>query len=508
MWLYAFVTDSKQVQEEAAVRLRSAKKFAELEYAKVTKQKSKPDPNQLLDISITFAETQLLTAFHQMSASHEYAKACLGLSSAWNLVQDTEKILSSSSADSLDPDLVLLLEFDLGLFLFFLSFLPDVLGPAAKLLSILGFRGDRERGAAYLWKVAQSNSLRSGFAYSILIAKYLFLSENVFPMKTKKSDLQFAIEGIDQALNRWPESLSFLALKGVSLRRTGQHQASVDLFKQLCEIYSSQGVDDSMPRLNIGEGYLNLMQWDSAIEIFTQVEKSTNYLRPYVASIYKAACLIMKNDGSDELAHDVIADALKLANKAGDNETKVFCDRLSNNARMFFFFPFSLHLIAILIHLFCSNTDAAYWEVLLDHEEFYWASAEEYQNVQQKLVEFSTILGINATDKGETATTKKFKHKQKQKEGNFLVYNFLQARVSRQLGNNEEAVVFYNKAISRQGHGKLHKSAFWQAHFELADLQFELGNKEEAVTLLKKSVKDGNSARIKSAAKAALQTLA
>merc|ERR1711982_237548 len=105
-----------------------------------------------------------------MSATFDYTKSCMNLSKSWNYIQDAEKLAKN---DGVDEELLLLLEFDLGLFLFFLSFLPDVLGFAAKLLSILGFKGDRERGFQYLDKVAHSDSIRSPFAYSILSAKYL-----------------------------------------------------------------------------------------------------------------------------------------------------------------------------------------------------------------------------------------------------------------------------------------------------------------------------------------------
>lgn len=266
-----------------------------------------------------------------MSASYNYPKACLGLSKSWGIIQDAEKL---SREKGVDEDLLLLLQFDLGLFLFFLSFLPEVLGFGARLLSLLGFKGDREKGFGYLDKVAHSDSIRSPFAYSILVAKYLYMAENVFPLDVETSNLASANRSLDEILAICPEGLGFLTLKGICLRRYGKHLEANEIFQDICNKYQSKNIDDSLPKLNLGNGHFNVFNWQDACELFSTVEKSEAYLRTYNASMFKGVCQLML--GNADQAHETMNEALKSGKN--DAEFKSMCERYTNNACMLFLF--------------------------------------------------------------------------------------------------------------------------------------------------------------------------
>jgi hypothetical protein len=141
---------------------------------------------------------------------------------------------------------------------------------------------------------------------------------------------------------------------------------------------------------------------------------------------------------------------------------------------------------------------------LIDRDEFAFESTEHRDAVQQKLAEFADVYGINAQDRGESPFTKRFKHTRKQRESNALVLFVLLARMQKILGNPAEALTQYAKANSIKPSGDFEKNLYWQAQFEQADIHFSAGNKEETVATLKKIAKEGNSSRIKHAARKAL----
>jgi len=475
-WFWAFITDNKELQAEASKRLKESKKVAQENYKNAQKLKGKDVEviNQQIESLIIYGECILFQAFHQMSATYDYAKACMGLSKSWGYIQEAEKL---SQKEGVDEDLKVLLEFDLGLFLFFLSFLPEVLGFAARLLSLLGFKGDRDRGFSYLDKVAQSDSIRSPFAYSILAAKYLYMAENVFPMDPETSNLASARKALDDILVKCPDGLGFLTLKGICLRRLGKHQDANEIFQDICKRYQEKNVDDSLPRLNHGNGHFNMFHWQEASELFSQVEKSETYLRTYNAMMFRGACQLMS--GEMDAAHETMAVALKVGKS--DDDFKSFAERYVNNAH------------------------AAFWETLIERNEFVWESNEDIEKAQTLLKDFQADMGINATDKGETKITKKLKHSRKTRESNQMLYHYSQARISSLQGDTENAIKhFAIVSNNMKPKGTFEKNMYWQSVFEYADLQYKAGKKSEALDLLKKIVKDTHSVRFKNAAAAGI----
>mmetsp|Transcript_115481 Transcript_115481/g.172544 ORF Transcript_115481/g.172544 Transcript_115481/m.172544 type:complete len:526 (+) Transcript_115481:35-1612(+) len=480
LWFWSFITDNKKLQGEAAVRLKASKKIAEANHKAAQKLKGKEPEvlNQQIEGLIIYGEVILFQAFLQMSASFDYARACMGLSKAWGYVQEAEKL---SREEGVDEDLILLLQFDLGVFLFFLSFLPEVLGFAARLLSLMGFKGDREKGFGYLDRVAHSDSIRSPFAYSILAAKYLYMSENVFPISPDTTNLANARTALDEVLVKCPDGLGFLTLHGICLRRFGKHEEANTIFRDICSRYQAKNVDDSLPRLNLGNGEFNMFHWQEASDLFSTVEKSETYLRTYNASMFRAICELQQGDV--DAAHNTMTAALKSGKNDGD--FKCFAER------------------------YVGNPHSGFWETLIERDELNWDSQEAFQTAQNLLNDFKNDLGINATDKGETAVTKKLKHDRKTKEWNVMLSHFVQARLDSHNGNVEGAIKNFTAVInSMKAKTDFEKTMLYQSYFECADLHYKQGNKADAQDLLKKVSKDAHSSRFKSAASSALAYIA
>ena len=329
----------KSTQEETSLRLAAARKIADAEKKKAFKVKGKGPEllNQHTEATIVYGEALLFSSFHQL-VLHDYAKAILNLKESYTLFKEFEKSIEGVE-DKIDPDLYILLKFDLGMFMFFLSLLSEVLGPATrKLLKMIGLKGDQEKGLQYLNEVINSNSIRSGFAYSILCTKFLLLGEaQIIP--GKQSELERGMELTLVASSKFPLSLSFNLLHGAVLRMQGSHLEAAAQFEESVARLAAKNYDTAAARINVAHCYANMGEWDRAIQMYQEVEASNNYVYPYAATLYKGLNLVMK--GKEEEGHEAIQSALKLGKD--DSEFKYLAERYNNNGFFGFFEYLYMH---------------------------------------------------------------------------------------------------------------------------------------------------------------------
>lgn len=479
-WLLALVCDINTHQATATERLRAAKKVGEHQKKAAFKRKAetKADLEAQVDSLLVFGEACMLSGFHQMTSTYDYTKAVMNLKAAWGAFQDVEKLLG---AGDVDQELVHLAHFDLGMFLWFLSLLPEFLGPAAKLLALVGFKGDSERGIAYLEEVAASSSLRAPFATVILVVRSLYLPMRAFPyVRSEDPNVVKGKELLATMEQRWPTGFAGLLVRGIGLRKLGELDEAKAVFENLTQLLQGQGIDPAVARVQTGLCYAKLTQWGAAGECFAACQEDKAYIRPYTPMFLRGLCMIQQKNDAE--GHQLINTAIKLAKKAKDSEFTAVAEKFTSNGFMGIF------------------------EVMWSRGEFSYKGNSEDALIAS-LDEMAGVLGINATDRGETATTKKYKHSAKEKAANALILNATKGILHRLKGQDDEALKFLTKATNLVPHGKPQKVAFWSAHFEAADIHFEAGNKEEAAQLLKKAATNANTSRLKNSARQALAKL-
>ena len=76
--------------------------------------------------------------------------------------------------------------------------------------------------------------------------------------------------------------------------------------------------------------------------------------------------------------------------------------------------------------------------------------------------EISNKLGINAESRGETPTTKKYKHTKKQKESHVITLNAVKGKLLRLQNRNEEALAHFNRMLLLKPVGKVEKNIYWE----------------------------------------------
>merc|ERR1712000_665400 len=211
-------------------------------------------------------------------------------------------------------------------------------------------------------------------------------------------------------------------------------------FQDICNKYQSKNIDDSLPKLNLGNGHFNVFNWQDACELFSTVEKSEAYLRTYNASMFKGVCQLML--GNADQAHETMNEALKSGKN--DAEFKSMCERYTNNAY------------------------AGFWETLIDRNELFWSSQDDLDKAQALLKEFQSDLGINAQDRGETQITKKYKHSSKTKESNRMLYHFVQANLDKHNKITASAIKHFTIICENlKPKSSLEKIMLWQSHLNV-----------------------------------------
>ncbi|CAG8539021.1 3587_t:CDS:10 [Funneliformis mosseae] len=182
-------------------------------------------------------------------------------------------------------------EFGYGTCNLVLSFMP---GKIIKIISAIGYKGNKELGLELLNASLKGRGIRSPLASLLFVTSYTMLT-SFSPSTLGQDNIPKAEEYIRDALNQFPGSDFFTFFAGRNLRLKRDLDASTEAFISVNHNLK-EGFGVELRRLcdyELGMNYAMTLQWEKAVECF-DILATENYWSPAFFRYFQAACLEMQ----------------------------------------------------------------------------------------------------------------------------------------------------------------------------------------------------------------------
>ncbi|CAJ0867945.1 10546_t:CDS:2 [Entrophospora sp. SA101] len=248
------------------------------------------------------AESVLLIALIQLlqESMVSYVKAGLNLRKGYKNYETVWNEINRPGFNTpLDKHTQGGIEFGYGTCNLVLSFLP---GKIIRIISAIGYRGNRELGLELLDAALKGRGIRSPLASLLFAASYSIMT-SFAPSVLGSDNIPKAESYIRDALKQFPGSDFFSFFEGRNLRLKREIDASTSSFKSVNHSLST-GFGAELRRLcdyELGMNYSMTLQWDNALECFNNLANE-NYWSPAFFRYFQAACLEMLNRKDEAIA--------------------------------------------------------------------------------------------------------------------------------------------------------------------------------------------------------------
>ncbi|CAG8537216.1 9602_t:CDS:10 [Funneliformis caledonium] len=176
-------------------------------------------------------------------------------------------------------------EFGYGTCNLVLSFMP---GKIIKIISAIGYKGNKELGLELLNASLKGRGIRSPLASLLFVTSYTMLT-SFSPSTLGQDNIPKAEEYIQDALNQFPGSDFFTFFAGRNLRLKRDLDASTEAFISVNHNLK-EGFGVELRRLcdyELGMNYAMTLQWEKAVECF-DILATENYWSP---AFFRFACM-------------------------------------------------------------------------------------------------------------------------------------------------------------------------------------------------------------------------
>lgn len=190
-------------------------------------------------------------------------------------------------------------EFGYGTCNLVLSYMP---GKIIKIISAIGYRGNKELGIELLNACLKGRGVRSPLASLLFVTSYIMLT-SFSPSTLGPDNIPKADEYIQDALKQFPGSDFFTFFEGRNLRLKRDLDASTEAFISVNHNLK-EGFGVELRRLcdyELGMNYSMTLQWEKAAQCFDTLAKE-NYWSPAFFRYFQAACLEMQGKKKEAIA--------------------------------------------------------------------------------------------------------------------------------------------------------------------------------------------------------------
>ncbi|CAB4380674.1 unnamed protein product [Rhizophagus irregularis] len=190
-------------------------------------------------------------------------------------------------------------EFGYGTCNLVLSFMP---GKIIKIISAIGYRGNKVLGIELLNASLKGRGIRSPLASLLFVTSYTMLT-SFSPSTLGPDNIPKAEEYIQDALKQFPGSDFFTFFAGRNLRLKRDLDASTEAFISVNHNLK-EGFGVELRRLcdyELGMNYAMTLQWGKAAQCFDTLA-TENYWSPAFFRYFQAACLEMQGKKKEAIA--------------------------------------------------------------------------------------------------------------------------------------------------------------------------------------------------------------
>eukprot|EP00002_Diphylleia_rotans_P019256 TRINITY_DN3727_c0_g1_i1.p1 TRINITY_DN3727_c0_g1~~TRINITY_DN3727_c0_g1_i1.p1 ORF type:complete len:607 (+),score=155.24 TRINITY_DN3727_c0_g1_i1:48-1868(+) len=328
-FLKALMTFAEQDFEEAAEQLQYTQELATslLEkpsmltsigrfFGAVSKPKATPS---YLDNTLVLAESYLLRSmlllFQESIIS--YVKAGLGLRRGWNNYEECFRTISEVEKDksfALSPDTWSGIQFGFGNFNMVISMLPAKI---LRIVSALGYPGDRVVGLSELNKALSNNGARSPLA-GLSLLFYHIIYPSFFCPPNVDFHITEAERILKQELSKYPTSAVHIMAEGRLARLKKDIDGSIVSFEKAIKIQDQFKQLQHVCFYDVGWSHIFNLEWGKAKVYFQSLLAESEWSKAFY-SYMVALCLL--DEGQTERADYLLSTIPSLVNRTYGGRT-------------------------------------------------------------------------------------------------------------------------------------------------------------------------------------------
>ncbi|KAL0481603.1 tetratricopeptide repeat protein [Acrasis kona] len=249
--------------------------------------------NFKLDLEAARAEALLnkgINLFHtgaHVNGAYQLRKSWKRYESLYKECQK-RKGLERHNEQFLHPDLVNVINYGVGTFLFLVGFLPSAI---TTVLSWIGFKADRELGLSLLQETCEQSLLAGPAASTILSINYLFIPRAFSKRGEGLKNFEPIMHSI---LKQFPSGSIFLLMAAHYYRKSGDIETSVTVLERSIE--SARNAFDVMPSMymfELSQSLIIIENYKRAAELLEKIcldENNKNFDLRGVAALELAVC--------------------------------------------------------------------------------------------------------------------------------------------------------------------------------------------------------------------------
>eukprot|EP01119_Soliformovum_irregulare_P010697 TRINITY_DN2637_c0_g1_i1.p1 TRINITY_DN2637_c0_g1~~TRINITY_DN2637_c0_g1_i1.p1 ORF type:complete len:539 (+),score=177.16 TRINITY_DN2637_c0_g1_i1:53-1669(+) len=251
------------------------------------------------DVRLVVAEGLMSRALMQFGLGN-YVKGAYNLRKSWKKFEKLFKEIENSKDHQYPLDLVDIAKHSVAVFYFLVSFTP---GTLLKVLELIGFVADREKGMTYLQSTVDHNGIKAPLASLFLSFNYLVLPRG---FSKKEENLEGARKIIDTINQRYKTGSFPLMMSGVYNMKSGNLEEATNYFRQTIEAAKViTPKPATMHGINLGFCLVALGRVEEASKAFEElVHVADEFDGKAMSALALAACY--KNLGRDAEAGELM----------------------------------------------------------------------------------------------------------------------------------------------------------------------------------------------------------
>lgn len=239
-----------------------------------------------LDARVVQGDSLYMTAILQMTRDAKIT-GILNLRKSWKAFEATQKLLPTNASTSDDPalaELVRCVEFGNGIFLWAISIIPKKF---LKLVQLVGFKADRDKGLAYLKRAHDGAGVRGPYGTMLLLVNNLLLPRGLADVSQYLAEANTLIEGTSA---KFPNGSLFQVMGSHCRRKMCDVDGGVEFMERAIKSCSSLKQAPLIYRYELANCYCMKLDFKAAVPLYEELIKMPDFQVRVIAAVQLACC--------------------------------------------------------------------------------------------------------------------------------------------------------------------------------------------------------------------------
>jgi len=218
---------------------------------------------------IITADSLLSKAINQLQTNN-LIYAAWNMRKAWNIYDGVMKSHRVNGKSILHEEINTYLKFGVGLFYYIISLVPGVM---LKVLTMIGFVADQDKGIKYMTEIYQTDNLKAPYASIILLASYLFLPSALSDMHKNLESCEPCVEWCHK---NYENGAIFSYFSAQFYRKLGDGTKAIEHLEHAIKICNDLKIPPNLFNWDLANCHFMCLEWEKAAKTLESILLSTS----------------------------------------------------------------------------------------------------------------------------------------------------------------------------------------------------------------------------------------